>query len=134
MRVIEVSLFSGAGMFSYGFQRVNPQHGLAIKQITGKTTARGALSRGEGGAQTAPTCCSGTDGAEQGRGLSFVNMGLLAHGTAARLARHRWLAEPGIGRVATGIPDRAAKLKALGNGLVWQIPAAFYASLLEQYE
>ncbi len=50
------------------------------------------------------------------------NMGILAHGLSAGLARSRWLPEPGIGRVTTGIPDRAARLKALGNSLIPQMP------------
>jgi DNA (cytosine-5)-methyltransferase 1 len=50
------------------------------------------------------------------------NMGILAHGISAGLARSRWLPEPGVGRVTTGIPDRTARLKALGNSLIPQIP------------
>ncbi len=50
------------------------------------------------------------------------DMGLLAHGLSAGLARSRWLPEPGIGRVTTGIPDRTARLKALGNSLIPQMP------------
>tara|TARA_R110000824_G_scaffold32872_6_gene105994 strand:- start:298 stop:1437 length:1140 start_codon:yes stop_codon:yes gene_type:complete len=50
-------------------------------------------------------------------------VGLLAHGISAGLARcEGWLEEPGIGRVATGIPDRRDKLMALGNSLVPAIP------------
>ncbi len=55
-------------------------------------------------------------------GQSKPNMGILAHGLSAGLARSRWLPEPGIGRVTTGIPDRAARLKALGNSLIPQMP------------
>ncbi len=55
-------------------------------------------------------------------GQSKPNMGILAHGLSAGLARSRWLPEPGIGRVTTGIPDRTARLKALGNSLIPQMP------------
>lgn len=34
----------------------------------------------------------------------------------------RWLAEPGVGRVANGVPARVDRLKALGNAVVPQIP------------
>jgi DNA (cytosine-5)-methyltransferase 1 len=33
----------------------------------------------------------------------------------------RWLAEPGVGRLANGIPNRVAKLKGLGNAIVPQL-------------
>jgi len=60
------------------------------------------------------------------------SMGLLAHGITAELSRSRWLPEPGIGRVATEVPDRVNKLKALGNGLVWQIPYAIGKAIMER--
>jgi DNA (cytosine-5)-methyltransferase 1 len=59
-------------------------------------------------------------------------MGLLANGIATGLSRSGWLPEPGIGRVATGVPDRVNKLKALGNGLIWSIPFAIIESIKEQ--
>jgi hypothetical protein len=40
--------------------------------------------------------------------------------------------EDGVPRVSTGVPDRANKLKALGNGLVWQIPYAIGKSIMDQ--
>jgi len=60
------------------------------------------------------------------------SLGLLAHGIATRLAGSRWLPEPGIGRVATGVPDRVNKLKALGNGLIWQIPYAIGCAIQDR--
>jgi DNA (cytosine-5)-methyltransferase 1 len=35
---------------------------------------------------------------------------------------HQWSVEPNVGRVAHGVPDRAHRLKALGNAVVPQIP------------
>ncbi|NBV43010.1 DNA (cytosine-5-)-methyltransferase [bacterium] len=35
---------------------------------------------------------------------------------------YRWCAEPGLGRVADGIPHRSHRLKALGNAVVPQVP------------
>ena len=64
----------------------------------------------------------GRNAARMGGGQSKPNMGFLAHGLSAGLARSRWLPEPGVGRVAAGIPDRTARLKALGNSLIPQMP------------
>jgi DNA (cytosine-5)-methyltransferase 1 len=69
---------------------------------------------------------------ERGIRPTQSSMGLLAHGLAIGLSRSRWLPEPGTGRVATGVPDRVNKLKALGNGLVWQIPYAIGKSIMDQ--
>ena len=38
--------------------------------------------------------------------------------------------EHGVPRVATNVKDRVHKLKALGNGLVWMVPAAIIETLL----
>ena len=34
-----------------------------------------------------------------------------------------WLAEPNVGRVAHGVPNRVAKLRGLGNAIVPQVAA-----------
>jgi DNA (cytosine-5)-methyltransferase 1 len=46
----------------------------------------------------------------------------------------RWLAEPDVGRVAHGVPDRAHRLKALGNAVVPQIPELLSQAYLETLE
>lgn len=38
-------------------------------------------------------------------------------------AWENWLPEPGVGRVANGIPDRVDRIKCLGNAVV---PQQFY--------
>jgi DNA (cytosine-5)-methyltransferase 1 len=40
----------------------------------------------------------------------------------AEAGAQQWGAEPDVGRVANGVPDRAHRLKALGNAVVPQIP------------
>jgi DNA (cytosine-5)-methyltransferase 1 len=70
---------------------------------------------------------------DKGTGPTEPNLGLLANGTAARLAGSRWLPEPPVGRVATGVPDRVQKLKALGNGLIWQIPYAIGCAINDKW-
>lgn len=42
-----------------------------------------------------------------------------------------WRTEPDVGRVAHGIPDRAHRLKALGNAVVPQIPELIGRAILE---
>ena len=76
--------------------------------------------------------CGAAGRGQADTGYPEPGMGLLAHGIASRLPRFGWLPEPGIGRVATGVPDRVNKLKALGNGLVWQIPYAIGQAIMER--
>jgi hypothetical protein len=42
-----------------------------------------------------------------------------------------WRAEPDVGRVANGVPDRAHRLKGLGNAVVPQIPELIGNTILE---
>ena len=63
--------------------------------------------------------------------ITQSGMGLLAHGLSAGLARPGWLAEPGIGRVANGVPDRIHKLRGLGNAVVPQIPYILFEAINE---
>ena len=43
----------------------------------------------------------------------------------------RWLAEPGVGRVAHGVPRRVDRLKALGNAVVPQVVEQIGRAILE---
>ena len=43
----------------------------------------------------------------------------------------RWLAEPGVGRVAHGVPRRVDRLKALGNAIVPQVVEQIGCAILE---
>jgi DNA (cytosine-5)-methyltransferase 1 len=45
--------------------------------------------------------------------------------------RVQWSAEPGVGRVAYGVPSRLERLRALGNALVPQIPEIIGRAILE---
>ena len=46
----------------------------------------------------------------------------------------QWCAEPDVGRVANGVPDRAHRLKALGNAVVPQIPEMIGRAILASIE
>ena len=45
--------------------------------------------------------------------------------------RNRWPAEPGVGRVAHGVPSRVDRLKCLGNAIVPQVAEAVGYMILE---
>ena len=45
----------------------------------------------------------------------------VAYPNGERVCGVRWLAEPRLGRLANGIPNRVAKLKGLGNAIVPQV-------------
>jgi DNA (cytosine-5)-methyltransferase 1 len=93
-----------------------------------RTRAREEYRPGNGGGTLADTDSVGGrtrhQGASEGQGAEFGGNGAnLAHanivapiGTAiARIERHTWEPEPGLGRVATGIADRVDRLRAIGN-------------------
>jgi DNA (cytosine-5)-methyltransferase 1 len=43
----------------------------------------------------------------------------------------QWAVEPNVGRVANGVPDRAHRLKALGNAIVPQIAELLGHAILQ---
>lgn len=52
-------------------------------------------------------------------------------GSDGRRPFDQWDVEPAVGRVADGIPDRAHRLKALGNAVVPQIPQLIGEAILQ---
>lgn len=52
-------------------------------------------------------------------------------GAGNRQELGRWPAEPGVGRVAHGIPRRVDRLRALGNAVVPQIPEIIGRAIME---
>ena len=64
---------------------------------------------------------------------SKSRVGFLADGIPAEFFDGSgWNAEPeGVPRVAKGIKNRTAKLKALGNGIVWPIAAEIIGTMIE---
>jgi DNA (cytosine-5)-methyltransferase 1 len=63
---------------------------------------------------------SAVGGRERGWAGSGTEEGRRAPGVPERSGR-AWAAEPGVGRVANGVPDRVDRLRALGNAVVPQI-------------
>jgi len=58
----------------------------------------------------------------------------VADGLSIGLAGSGWLPEPGIGRVATGVPERVNKLKALGNAVVPKVVEQLGRAIMEHRE
>jgi DNA (cytosine-5)-methyltransferase 1 len=81
---------------------------------------------------------SGTDDGSQGQtwqGHTEPRVGGMADGISARLDGHyRFEREPNIPRVATGIPERVNRLKALGNSIVPQVIYNIGLAILEEEE
>ena len=81
---------------------------------------------------------SGTDNGSQeqtGQGHTEPGVGGMADGLSARLDGHfGFEVEPNIPRVATGIPERVNRLKALGNSIVPQIVRNIGLAILKNEE
>ena len=81
---------------------------------------------------------SGTDNGSQGQtrqGHTEPGVGGMADGISARLDGHfGFEVEPDIPRVATGIPERVNRLKALGNSIVPQIVRNIGLAILKNEE
>jgi len=79
---------------------------------------------------------SGTDDGSQGQtwqGHIEPGVGGMADGVSARLDGHYGFErEPNIPRVATGIPERVNRLKALGNSIVPQVIYNIGLAILEE--
>ena len=81
---------------------------------------------------------SGTDDGSQGQtgqGHTEPRVGGMVDGISARLDGHLGFErEPNIPRVATGIPERVNRLKALGNSIVPQVIYNIGLAILEEEE
>ncbi len=101
------------------------QHGRNNTQL-----ATNSSERGEGANDIATVCqdLADANSAQCKRGsLSFGIQSQYANIIAAS----GWGAEPGMGRVADGIPNRSHRLKCLGNAVVPPIPELIGRAILE---
>lgn len=51
-----------------------------------------------------------------------------------RLCRARWIPEPGVGRVAYGVPHRVDRIRGLGNAVVPQVAAHIGSIIVEHHK
>jgi DNA (cytosine-5)-methyltransferase 1 len=79
------------------------------------------------GAQMADTNCAGREELDVAAVPEVTRQ--LARSLAA--GRSYWGAEPGMGRVAHGVPRRVDRLRALGNAVVPQIPEMIGRAIME---
>ena len=89
--------------------------------------------RADGEAPGSAGLCDGT-GSDEKQDLSDDGCRSIegARGEISRYARTAWWgAEPGMGRVAHGVPGRVDRLKSLGNAVVPQIPELLGNAILE---
>lgn len=78
------------------------------------------------------TCCTRLEGAGNVEGQitdAIARQLKLASESVGR----QWVVEPDVGRVANGVPDRAHRLKALGNAVVPQIPEMIGRAIMEAH-
>jgi len=85
--------------------------------------------------KVAPTLANANSAGPQGRtqagnSSSIGTGGIQIFERCANLPRGVWRTEPRVGRVANGIPDRAHRLKGLGNAVVPQIPELIGRAIL----
>ena len=109
--------------------RRNGAHGSvadAVVRDGGGIPRRGEAQESAGGPPrertAAPSACRNGADADGGRQHAIGQPGEVLAGDARGRdvdgLRQAWATEPGMGRVADGVPDRAHRLRALGNAVV----------------
>ena len=103
-----------------GIQRDERQHGHNAR--SGESFGVQSPS-GRGGSDVAyPTGSAGRDTESHGLATVFGQAAKLGKQSGfGRACRDWWEIEPGMGRVADGVPDRVDRLKGLGNAVVPQV-------------
>jgi site-specific DNA-cytosine methylase len=124
MKLRVLDLFSGIGGFSLGLERTGGFETVAFcefepfcqKVLNKRQTGRTEYSDGDYGRRGRQ---------ENGESILEPGLGRVAHGLP------RWLDEPGdVPRVSPAGKDRNARLKALGNSVVPQIPEMIGRAIL----
>ena len=81
-------------------------------------------------ADTSSKRVQGSWSTEQQKPQTHVRKAILVRGCTRQRAEN-WETEPAVGRVVDGFPDRAHRLKCLGNAVVPQIPQIIGKAILE---
>jgi DNA (cytosine-5)-methyltransferase 1 len=96
-----------------GILRQNVAHPM-LQRSEGEQPSIADQSQRQGPEQRQDRPCSDGDG----RGSTESDLGGMVDGLASELDADWWSTEPDVGRTATGVPNRSARIKALGNGQV----------------
>ena len=96
-----------------GILRQNVAHPM-LQRSEGEQPSIADQSQRQGPEQRPDRPCSDGDG----RGSTESDLGGMVDGLASELDADWWSTEPDVGRTATGVPNRSARIKALGNGQV----------------
>ena len=124
-------------------QQLRGEGSLGGKEDVANTERLGQQGQGEherpsNTAKASEGQASGTDDGSQGQtgqGHTEPGVGGMVDGVSARLDGHLGFErEPNIPRVATGIPERVNRLKALGNSIVPQVIYNIGLAILEEEE
>ena len=124
-------------------QQLRGEGSLGGKEDVANTERLGQQGQGEherpsNTAKASKGQASGTDDGSQGQtgqGHTEPGVGGMVDGVSARLDGHLGFErEPNIPRVATGIPERVNRLKALGNSIVPQVIYNIGLAILEEEE
>lgn len=93
----------------------------------------GGYALNDGGEDLADTQSKRVEGswsAGQQESQAHVREAILVRG-CTRVRAENWETEPAVGRVVDGFPDRAHRLKCLGNAVVPQIPEIIGKAIME---
>ncbi len=96
-----------------GTKAKNVAHPM-LQRSEGEQPSIADQSQRQGPEQRLDRPCSDGDG----RGSTESDLGGMVDGLASELDADWWSTEPDVGRTATGVPNRSARIKALGNGQV----------------
>ena len=101
------------------------EHRQPSKRQVPKSGKRG------GSALVADADAAGLQGAARGQGAGKKRQSIGHFTKLASASRRQWLAEPAVGRVANGVPQRVDRLKSLGNAVIPQIPEMIGNAILQ---
>jgi len=105
-----------------------PRELLDRRRLVRTRSRQEPANRGQGGPESTAVCDADGQGLANGQG---ERRDACQEKPAPAVGADWWQLEPGMGRVAHGLPGRVAQLRGLGNAIVPQVAAAFIASFME---